>query len=65
MKMWWIIQPPGRVTQLGTLHDSGSLNIPDLLKASISAKLRGSATSDTIVYIRENVKIDSTATFHW
>jgi hypothetical protein len=65
MKMWWIIQPPGRVTQLGTLQGSGSLKIPDLLKASLSAKLRGSATSDAIVYIRENVKIDNTVTFHW
>lgn len=65
MKMWWIIQPPGRVTQLGTLQGSGSLKIPDLLKGSLSAKLRGSATSDTIVSIGENVKIDSTATFHW
>jgi len=65
IKMWWIIQPLGRVTQLGSLHDSGSLKIPDLLKGSVSAKLRGSATTDTVVFIGENVKIHNTATFHW
>jgi hypothetical protein len=65
MKMWWIIQPLGRVTQLGSLHENGSIDIPDLLKASVSAKLRGSATSDTVVYIRENVKIDGHVTFHF
>src|SRR6266436_6801613 len=53
IKMWWIIQPLGRVTQLGSLHDSGSLKIPDLLKGSVSAKLRGSATTDTVVFIGE------------
>jgi hypothetical protein len=65
IRMWWIVQPLGRVTQLGSLHDSGSLKIPDLLKGSVSAKLRGSATTDTVVIIGENVKIDNAATFHW
>jgi hypothetical protein len=65
MKMWWVTEPLGHVTQLGTLSGRGSLKIPDLLKASVSAKLRGSATSDTVVYISENVKIDNSATFHW
>jgi len=65
MKMWWVTEPLGHVTQLGTLSGRGSLKIPALLKASVSAKLRGSATSDTVVYIRENVKIDNSVTFHW
>ena len=65
MKMWWVTEPLGHVTQLGTLSGRGSLKIPDLLKASVSAKLRGSATSDTVVDISENVKIDNSVTFHW
>lgn len=65
MKMWWVTEPLGHVTQLGTLSGRGSLKIPDLLKASVSAKLRGSATSDTVVYISENVRIDNSVTFHW
>jgi hypothetical protein len=65
MRMWWVTEPLGHVTQLGTLSGRGSLKIPDKLKASISAKLRGSATSDTVVDISENVKIDNSVTFHW
>jgi hypothetical protein len=65
IKVWWIVQPLGRVTQLGSLHDTGTLKIPDLLKGSVSAKLRASATADTVVYIGENVKIDNVVTFHW
>jgi hypothetical protein len=65
MKMWWVTEPLGHVIQLGPLSGRGSLKIPDLLKASVSAKLRGSATSDTVVYIGENVKIDNSVTFHW
>ena len=65
MRMWWILEPLGTVKQLGTRTGSGSLDIPGKLHASISAKLRGKAAVDTVVYIGENVAVDSTVTFHW
>jgi hypothetical protein len=65
LRMWWIIQPLGRVKQLGTRNGAGTLTIPDKLQGSISAKLRGKATVDTIVAIGENVAVDSSLTFHW
>jgi hypothetical protein len=65
MRMWWILGPTGRVRQLGKISGDGSLTIPGLATASISAKLRGSATEDTTVYIGENVSIDHSLTFHW
>jgi hypothetical protein len=65
MRMWWILEPLGTVTQLGTLSNTGSLNIPGKLKGSISAKLRGKAATDTVVYIGENVAVDNSVTFHF
>jgi hypothetical protein len=63
--MWWILEPTGRVKQLGKKSNDGSLDIPGLTKASVSAKLRASATVDTVVYIGENVSVDHSLTFHW
>ncbi len=65
MRMWWIMKPLGNVRQLGMLTGNGSLDIPAKLKGSISAKLRGKASSDTVVYIGENVAVDSSVTFKW
>jgi hypothetical protein len=65
MRMWWITEPLGAVKQLGMLKNSGSLDIPSKLNASIVAKLRGKATEDTIVYIGENVQVDNSVTFKW
>jgi hypothetical protein len=65
MRMWWIMEPLGKVKQLGTLAGNGSLDIPGKLKGSISAKLRGKAAVDTIVYIGENVEVDNSVTFKW
>jgi len=65
MKMWWVMEPLGNVTQLGKLAGNGSLNIPGKLKGAVSAKLRGSAVTDTVVYIGENVEVDNSVTFHW
>lgn len=64
-RMWWIIQPLGRVEQLGTLQGNGSLDIPNKLKGSVSAKLRAKAASDTEVVISEKVAIDQSVTFTW
>jgi hypothetical protein len=65
MRMWWITEPLGTVKQLRTLKNSGSLDIPGKLNASITAKLRGMATVDTLVYIGENVQVGNTMTFKW
>jgi len=65
MNMWWIMEPLGSVTQLGKRGGNGSLNIPGKLKGAVSAKLRGNATVDTVVYIGENVKVDNSVTFTW
>jgi hypothetical protein len=65
LRMWWIMEPLGSVKQLGTLTGSGRLDIPGKLKGSISAKLRGKAAVDTVVYIGENVTIDNSVTFSW
>ena len=64
-RMWWILQPLGRVKQLGTLQGNGSLNIPNKLKGSLSAKLRAKADSDTVIVVGENVAIDQGVTFKW
>jgi hypothetical protein len=64
MRMWWIIQPGGR-GQLGERSNAGSVEIPDLKKGSVSAKLRGKAASDTVVCVGENVSVDQSLTSHW
>jgi hypothetical protein len=64
-QMWWIMEPLGTVKRLGTVADHGTLEIPGKMKGSISAKLRGKALVDTIVYIGENVEVDNSLTFSW
>lgn len=65
MRMWWVMEPLGNVKQLGVLRDRGTLSIPGALNASVSAKLRGSNSVDTIVFISEKVAIANSVTFHW
>lgn len=65
IRMWWVMEPLGSVKQLGTRTGSGNLDIPGKLHGAVSAKLRGKAAVDTVVYIGENVAIDNSMTFHW
>lgn len=65
LRMWWIKFPLGTVKQLGNVKGNGSLPIPTLLNASMSAKLRASASSDTVVYIRDNAAVANNVTFTW
>src|SRR5437868_5737787 len=65
IKMWWVMEPLGNVKQLGLRGDSGSLDIPGALSGSVSAKLRASTTSDTVVLISEKVSVANSITFHW
>jgi hypothetical protein len=64
-RMWWIMFPLGTVKQLGNLRGSGSLPIPNLLNASASAKLRASATSDTVIYVNDTAAVSNSVTFSW
>jgi hypothetical protein len=64
VKAWWVLQPLGRVKHL-KLHGTGNIPIPDKWKGTVLAKLRAKAEIDTVVYVGENVAIDSSATFHW
>jgi hypothetical protein len=59
------MEPLGNVKQLGVLSSAGSLDIPGVLNGSVSAKLRGKAESDTVVYIGENVSVSNSVTFTW
>lgn len=65
LRMWWIKLPLGTVKQIGIKHDAGSLDIPTLMNGSVSAKLRGSASSDTVIYVRDNAAVDNNVTFKW
>jgi len=65
LRAWWIMEPLGNVKQLGDLKNSGSINIPDKLDGSITAKLRGKAAVDTVVYLGENIQVANSVTFHW
>jgi hypothetical protein len=64
-RLWWIVQPLGRVQQLGLLEGTGRLSIPSKVKGSVSATLRCKAGADTVVYIGENVGVDNSLTFSW
>jgi len=66
LRMWWVKYPFGSVDQLGVLSNQGKLSIPiSWWKGVVSAKLRGSAGSDTLVLVGENAEVDATVTFHF
>ena len=66
MKLSWIKWGVGSVEELGLWGPAGELQIPiTWWKGTISAKLRGLAESDTVVYISDKVEIDKTVTFSW
>jgi hypothetical protein len=65
MRLWWVMQPLGRVQQLGVRANDGNIDIPSLGKGVVSAKLRGKAIADTVIYLREAVAVDGTVKFNW
>jgi hypothetical protein len=65
MRMWWVMEPLGNVKQLGSRSGSGELKIPGPLNGSLSAKLRGSVTSDTVLYISETTSVANSVAFNW
>lgn len=51
---------------IGNRGPDGLLDIPiTWWKGVVSAKLRGTAADDTIVYVSEKVAIDKSVTFNW
>jgi hypothetical protein len=66
LTLWWIKWGVGSAEQLGHWGPNGSLDIPiSWWRGIVSAKLRGQAASDTVVYISERAAVDKTWTFDW
>ncbi len=66
LNMWWITWGVGSTSQVGDWGPSGDLEIPiTWWKGTVSAKLRGKASDDTIVYLSDKVTIDKAVTFKW
>jgi hypothetical protein len=66
MNIWWLTWGVGSTTNIGNWGPSGDLDIPiTWWKGVVSAKLRGTATQDTVVYVSEKVAIDKSVTFNW
>ena len=64
--VWWIKWSVGTVSQLGKQKDRFITKIPvDWWKGIVSAKLRATASSDTILYISENSALDGHLKFKW
>lgn len=65
-KFWWIKWGVGSIEKIGEMHDEGSLTIPiRWFLGVVSAKLRASATVDTVVRIEENSTPDKGFDFTW
>ena len=66
MNMWWLTWGVGSTTNLGELGPNSNLDIPiTWWKGVVSAKLRGTAADDTVVYVSDKVAIDYSKTFTW
>ena len=66
INLWWITWGVSAVRNLGAVGPSGSLDIPiSWWKGIVIAKLRGNASSDTLIYVSDKVEIDKTLTFKW
>lgn len=66
MNMWWLTWGVGSTTNLGELGPTGDLDIPiRWWKGVVSAKLRGTASTDTVIYVSDKVAIDYSKTFTW
>src|SRR5579864_6609087 len=66
MKLWWVKWGIGATEDLGSRGPISALEIPIAWwKGLVSAKLRGVATSDTVVRISDRIEIDKSFTFRW
>lgn len=66
IKLRWVTWGVGSSRELGEWGPTGSLTVPiSWWKGVVSAKLRGQASSDTVVYISDKVEIDRKLTFDW
>jgi hypothetical protein len=63
---WWIKWGVGSIEKIGERRNEGTLTIPiRWYLGVVSAKLRASATVDTIVRIQENSAPDKGFSFDW
>jgi hypothetical protein len=66
LNLWWITWGVGSAQSLGNYGPAGDLPIPiTWWKGVISARLRGQASSDTVVYFSDKVQVDKNVTFIW
>lgn len=66
VNMWWLTWGVGSTNNLGQWGPNGDLNIPiSWWKGVVSAKLRGRASQETVVYVSDKVAIDYSKTFVW
>lgn len=66
VNLWWITWGVGSTTPLDNWGPSGDLDIPiTWWKGILSAKLRGTAAEDTVIYLSEKSAIDKTVAFNW
>jgi len=66
LKLSWIKWGVGSIQEIGNWGPAGSINIPIAWwRGIVSAKLRGEASNDTIVYISDRVAIDKKFVFDW
>jgi hypothetical protein len=66
MNMWWITWGVGSTTSLGEWGPNGDIDIPiTWWKGVVSAKLRGTAAEDTVIYLSEKSQVDKSFTFVW
>jgi hypothetical protein len=66
LNLWWITWGVGSTQSLGNYGPAGDLPIPIAWwKGVISARLRGQASTDTVVYFSDKVQVDKNVTFIW
>jgi hypothetical protein len=66
INMWWLTWGVGSTTAIGDWGPNGDLDIPiTWWRGVVSAKLRGTAAEDTVVYVSERVSVDKSVTFKW
>lgn len=64
--LWWIKYPLGSTEQLGIKLGTGTIPIPiSWWKGVVSAKLRASASTESILFLAENAQIDKSVSLSW
>ncbi len=54
---WWVVYPFGSIKDIGTLKDSGDIQIPDILNLAFGAKLVFRPKVATVVTVSDSVNL--------